>query len=1094
MHIKFLRHGTGSAAKAAAYVLAELDHLGIKRADVQVRRGNPEQVAAVADGLPFVQRYSSAVIAWAKEDVPTPEQIEQTLNEFEQLAFAGIEADRISWTAVQHTEQNGAVHVHILVAKVDLATGKAFNPAPPGWQKDFDPLRDALNLEHGWARPDDPARARLLQQGHQALIDAATLRQRLQPASAKEQITDWLAKRIEAGQVSDRAGIRASLAEIGEITREGKDYVSVKPPGFDKALRFKGAIYGEEWKRDAAVSLDPAEGRSRPAADRAANERAVQAARRELEEVIRRRAEFNCQRYRESQQGRQVDAQRAGATDQTAEPEHKSGSDGSAGSSDTAATLGATLAATGDGSTLPSYLRADLGLLESGHALGDRDHEQRQAVQGNERRLDDLQHTRAQALPVGRLEEDSDGKNDKNKHGGRAGSHASTATARFEPWRSGGQDSDVLRTSRKAQPERLPTLRDGNAGHEQQAGGNALLLRLVSGFGRVHHGLHVLYTSLRGFYDRVRAAVVGRSRSILSTVFQRRVDLVTANARLVAATGQLDRDTEQAHGSQRGAVQSCGQAVERFQRSTGKFMNHSKDELESFKSQINLAEYAQACGYQIDKKESSRQSVVMRNGDDKIVVATAQDGHGIYFSVRDEKDNGTIVDFVQKRQGANLGQVRKELRPWVGGAPSSYRPNQPEAERPRKPEPSSADRLRVLVVWSRMAEQTPGSYLTATRGIAQRVLDDPRFNGMVRHTPDGKVLFPHFDQAGLAGYEIRAEPTADHSGKGFAKGGEKALWHSSNIGHARRVVTVESAIDALSHAQLSKDANVAYISVGGAMSDKQRKLLAQHLDDAHRRGASLCIGTDADQAGDKLAGELQLLAPRGARLERQRPDQGKDWNDKLRMELVEQGKRRQAALDLIEKLRCTQLFNSAWAKSNEEIMRLAFERYWQRMNREKRQALIEAAKLCRNAEELRAFSRDPTAAATLAAQGDLLTQIEQEIEERGEPGECSVWADVSGKAHGLAKERHHGDPLVDALAQASGVQPEQAKQEFDKQKFAEAEMKEAMIKAQQRINEAAAAGKPPDPADIKCLAECTAGLGMSGGKIKLPEKSMSLSM
>lgn len=39
MHIKFLEHGKGSAAKASAYVLDKLDHMGNVRAGVEVLRG-----------------------------------------------------------------------------------------------------------------------------------------------------------------------------------------------------------------------------------------------------------------------------------------------------------------------------------------------------------------------------------------------------------------------------------------------------------------------------------------------------------------------------------------------------------------------------------------------------------------------------------------------------------------------------------------------------------------------------------------------------------------------------------------------------------------------------------------------------------------------------------------------------------------------------------------------------------------------------------------------------------------------------------------------------------------------------------------------
>ena len=87
-----------------------------------------------------------------------------------------IEPDRYSWTAVEHRERGGGVHVHVLAARCDLETGRSLNIAPPGWQQTFDPLRDGFNHEHGWSRPDDPERARTQQPGHRAYVEAATLR------------------------------------------------------------------------------------------------------------------------------------------------------------------------------------------------------------------------------------------------------------------------------------------------------------------------------------------------------------------------------------------------------------------------------------------------------------------------------------------------------------------------------------------------------------------------------------------------------------------------------------------------------------------------------------------------------------------------------------------------------------------------------------------------------------------------------------------------------------------------------------------------------------------------------------------------------
>ena len=102
MHVKFIARGTGSARAAADYLLGERDAAGQPRAGVEVLRGDPEQVAAVADSLEFEHKYRSAVTAWSPEDRPTDAQIEAVLDEFEKTAWAGLDADRYAWTAVLH--------------------------------------------------------------------------------------------------------------------------------------------------------------------------------------------------------------------------------------------------------------------------------------------------------------------------------------------------------------------------------------------------------------------------------------------------------------------------------------------------------------------------------------------------------------------------------------------------------------------------------------------------------------------------------------------------------------------------------------------------------------------------------------------------------------------------------------------------------------------------------------------------------------------------------------------------------------------------------------------------------------------------------
>lgn len=308
-------------------------------------------------------------------------------------------------------------------------------------------------------------------------------------------------------------------------------------------------------------------------------------------------------------------------------------------------------------------------------------------------------------------------------------------------------------------------------------------------------------------------------------------------------------------------------------------------ELERFKTEISLAEYAAAVGYEIDRRESSRSSIVMRRAEDKIIVSTDQDGHGIYFSVREDHDHGSIIDFVRRRKGGlNLGQIRKELRPWLARLARtsfSYRPPQLEMEI-KKPAPTTRERQQqhVLATMMRPA-QGRHHYLEHVRKLKPETLADPRFVSVVWIDGKGNAVFPHYDRQGLAGFELKNEGFT-----GFSRNGRKAVWRSgnlanlANLAHAGRVVLVESAIDAMSHAQLSQDKDAAYLSTGGSMSNHQRELVRSVLGKVAARGAEIVIATDNDEGGEKLAEGLARLVPVGVRCSRVRPA-AKDWNDDL---------------------------------------------------------------------------------------------------------------------------------------------------------------------------------------------------------------------
>lgn len=313
MHHKFTKHGKasgrgGGCAKAIDYLLGERDHKGEERPDIQVLRGDPYGVAAVADTLDFSRTYTSGVISWAPEEAPTDEEISAVVDDWEKLAFSGLEPDRYAFTAVLHRENGGGVHVHTITARVDLETGKALNIAPPGHQKDFDAFRDKWNHEQGWARPDDPLRKRLLQPDFEAYRTA------LNASKLKTELTEHFMDAAAQGLIEDGQDLRQYAKEaLGcVVTRSGKDYVSLKPEGFSRAIRLKGEMYGDGWTAEATVKREAQAAASLGAGRGGAiDEARAGAAQWDFDAACERRAEYNKSRYLRAKSGHQLTATKA---------------------------------------------------------------------------------------------------------------------------------------------------------------------------------------------------------------------------------------------------------------------------------------------------------------------------------------------------------------------------------------------------------------------------------------------------------------------------------------------------------------------------------------------------------------------------------------------------------------------------------------------------------------------------------------------------------------------------------------------------------------------------------------------------------------
>lgn len=830
MHIKFFSAGRGGGKGPTKYLTDEAIYkngeLIVRDPLPEVLRGDVSMTRSLIDSSRNEWKYTSGVIAFHADDAPTEEQQQQVMDDFERLAFAGLEPDQYDILWVRHSHE-GNIELHMVTPRLELHSGKALNIAPPGHSAAFDALRDAWNYENGWARPDDPERQRLVSTPENTQNPLLAERK-----TAREDITNWLVQRVESGAVQNRADILESLAEIGEITRSGKDYISVKPEGFDRAIRLKGALYEEKFNADSIRELAAENDRGQqPDSGLAAT--AAREAREELGRHIRARSEYNAQRYSD----RNNTLER---THKPISPEHEKTANHDAGrdAEPTKPINSDTRSQHTESGQQPAL---ELAKGDSAEPISLSRHLERE-----------LGANRIENPPIYQSES---GSNSEPAHAGQS-TQGSDIPA--------GQRGNPIFSSEK----RARGLQD-----EIGRMGNKIKEIVRVGYDRVRNKINSVITSVR---DRIEAA--------RESFYRASEQLAGHGQQLATAAGQFDTSARTVEQTAADGHESIQRNQPTFSRGIAAVRGNRTDELQRFKTDINLSEYAAEQGYVLIKNESSRNSFVMQreSDNDKIIVATDTDGHGIYFSVRDDADNGSIIDFVQQRKGLNLGQVRKELRPYIG----ENREQKPIESRMSKPQISTHDAQKAAVNWSR-AQPAPEHDYLEKRGITKATLQDPRFAPVVRTDDRNNALFAHYNKQGISGYEIKNKDFT-----GFAAGGQKGLWFTSNINHAERVVITETAIDALSHAEFQRrnkanePAKTAYVSFGGSMSPEQKELIGSMLKNMQQREQKLVLANDRDGAGEAFNEQIKGLAPVGLETSLEQPlVNTKDWNESLLQQL-----------------------------------------------------------------------------------------------------------------------------------------------------------------------------------------------------------------
>ena len=241
MMVRVFRAGRSNGQSPVNYLLSDTDHTGTKRTvKPEVLEGSPATTIAVINSIQRQHKYVSGVIAFRQEEKPTRDQMHEVIHAFKKIVAPGIKDDAFNSLWVLHQEK-GNTELHFLLAMTHLPTGRRWNPHPPG-EKNLELYRQivsVMNETMGYAQVvPNPFHALMGDFEHKA--PRGKEKQRKTLLLMKE-----IGRAIQSGKVNNRDALCEFLDEelSVTVTRQGRDYLSVRLPGTERTIRLKGAVF-----------------------------------------------------------------------------------------------------------------------------------------------------------------------------------------------------------------------------------------------------------------------------------------------------------------------------------------------------------------------------------------------------------------------------------------------------------------------------------------------------------------------------------------------------------------------------------------------------------------------------------------------------------------------------------------------------------------------------------------------------------------------------------------------------------------------------------------------------------------------------------
>ncbi len=261
---------------------------------------------------------------------------------------------------------------------------------------------------------------------------------------------------------------------------------------------------------------------------------------------------------------------------------------------------------------------------------------------------------------------------------------------------------------------------------------------------------------------------------------------------------------------------------------------------QKIKEQVELPELLSHFGYNLKKGEHlGKGKWHVFEGDDTLVVFKGRGGDWMYFNAQDDRDKGSVIDWMKNRvnsdriagiaqlPGRNLWQsVIDHFRAYL---------NLPEEQRPRLDLPPIAETApgeKFHSIYTQHCRPLENTAFLEGRGITKSTLENPQFAGRILNQfyavqKEGmpaktyvNTAFPAYHEGRVVGLELKGE---GFKGQAPESQFTRSLWLSRlPEGRPAAVLVVsESALDTLSYAQLRPAESALYASTAGTLTQNK---------------------------------------------------------------------------------------------------------------------------------------------------------------------------------------------------------------------------------------------------------------------------------